>query len=134
MTKSTTKRRRRTYEQRTKATTEAARILARAVTQQIEYMTTPEGDRVRVWRPEELQRFTNADIAKGLSYRRAVEHIELLDFIPPTGIKYALTKGWISKDRRAEFYWVTQKGADELNLPRKVGGITIRFLKPAKVA
>lgn len=119
---------RRTYEQRTRANTVGARMLAEAFTRKIEF-TEVGGDLVRQWRADELQAYKNSDIGSAISRRRAFEHNELLADIPPTAIKYAVTKGWLVLT--GGLYWVTEKAAAELKLPRKGhDGLSIRFLKP----
>lgn len=121
----------RTYEQRTRMNTQGARLLAKAFVERPQFIADDAGNMVRQWRAEELQTFKNADIAAVLSGFRALETHELLEGIPPTAIKYAVTKGWLVMDRVAGFYWVTDKAAFDLKLPRKVGGLTIKFLKMA---
>lgn len=122
--------RRKSYEVRSRSNTPAAKALAEAFCRKIEYQVGPDGERLRVWRPDELQTYKNDDIASAIARRRAFEYAELLEEIPPTAIKYALTKGWL---RLIDgLYWVTEKGAAELKLPRRTfDGVTIRFLKAA---
>lgn len=120
--------RRRSYDERSRSNTEAAKILANAFCREIEFTTNEQGDRVRVWRADELQTFKHDDIANAIRRRRALEQVELLEEIPPTAIKYAVTKRWLIQS--GGLYFVTDRAAAELSLPRKDGnGATIRFAK-----
>lgn len=117
---------RRSYEVRTRANTAAASILAKAFNPDAKFAA----DGARVWAPEDMQRYKLEDIALALRGKRAVEFEELVEDVPPSAVKYAVTKGWLVK-AAAGFYCVTEKAASELRLPRKADGLTIRFLKVA---
>jgi hypothetical protein len=52
----------------------------------------------------------------------------MLEFVPPTAIKYCVTKGWIVKAERGGFYHVTRKAAAELDLPRQHHGRNIQLM------
>lgn len=120
---------RHTYAQRTRANTEGARMLAEAFCRKVEYVVDDAGRSVRKWFPDQLQTYKNDDIARAVSRRRAIEYTDLVDDIPPTAVKYAVTKGWLVL--AGGLYWVTAKAAIELKLPPKTAdGLTIRFLKP----
>lgn len=121
---------RRSYDQRSRSNTPAAKILAEAVCRKIEYSVDRNGDRVRTWRKDELQTYKNDDIARAVSRRRALEYSDLLEDIPPTAVKYALTKQWLVLS--GGFYFVTEKAAAELKLPKRTfDGMTIRFARAA---
>lgn len=124
----TQRRKRRSYEDRTRSNTPAARMLAEAFTRKIEFTPGPDGEFIRVWRPDELQTYKNDDIARAISRRRAFEFHELVGDIPPTAVKYAVTKGWLVQLQG--LYWVTEKAAAEFKLPATTAdGVRIRFLK-----
>ena len=121
---------RRSYETRSRSNTQAAKVLAEAFCRKVEFTATEEGDLVRQWRKDELQTFKHEDIAGALRGKRAFEHNELLAEIPPTAIKYAVTKSYLVQ--AAGLYFVTEKAAAEFQLPRKAGnGLTIKFAKLA---
>lgn len=118
----------RSYDARTGRNTAGAAIIAKAFVERPVFLETAEGCMVREWKPEEMQSYSNADIAEAIGGRRAVERDEMLGTIPMSAVKYCVTKGWLWMDRMG-LYWVTEKAATELKLPRKSAGATIRFLK-----
>jgi hypothetical protein len=124
----TVAKRRTTWAQRTGHATKAAGILARAVNERPEFVEDDDGHRVRVWKEEELKRYTNDDIKTALRLRRAAEREDLLEFIPERAIGYCVTKGWLFRDVTSGIFWVTRKAAAELDLPRKHQGRVIQFL------
>jgi len=63
-----------------------------------------------------------ADIASCLVNRVAVEPNEMLGTVPPSAIKYAVTKGWLLPNDDKTLYRVTLKGAIELDLPLRFKG------------
>jgi hypothetical protein len=123
--------RRKTYAQRTRADTRAAAILAAAVSRPVVIEEDVNGFVAREWRAEELQTYKQADIVAALSGQRFFDEEELLQTIPPSAIRYSVSKGWLLKGAIAGTYWVTEKGATELRLPRKVAGVTLKFAKAA---
>ena len=124
----TVARKRASYKLRTGMTTRAAKIAAKAITDQPVFIEDENGFRIRQWKPEEFQRYRNEQIVEALRLRAVVEPEELLEFVPPPAIKYCLTKGWLVKAERGGFYHVTRKAAADLKLPRKLHGRQIRFL------
>jgi hypothetical protein len=46
----------------------------------------------------------------------------VLDTIPPSAIKYCLTKKWLRPHGNNGFYFVTETAAFDLKLPRKFKG------------
>jgi hypothetical protein len=122
---------RRSYDARTGRDSRSASILAAAFCAKPEPRVYDlDGNWLRVWKKDELQRWTHDQVASALGGKRAFERVELNETIPPTAVKHALTKGWLWADA-SDLLWVTEAGATELKLPRKVGGVTIRFLKKA---
>ena len=116
------------YEHKSGMTSRAGRIAAKAVVEKPVFIEDDDGHLIRQWKPEELQRYSNDDIVKALRLRAAVEPEDMLEFVPPSAIKYCETKGWIEK-RPGGFFMVTRKAAAELELPRKTrDGRQIRFL------
>jgi len=74
------------------------------------------------------QSYTNDDMRRALSRRRAVELHEILEHVPPTAVGYMQTKRWIEKDPRGGFFHVTRKAWLDLGLPsRDREGRKIRF-------
>jgi hypothetical protein len=47
---------------------------------------------------------------------------ELLVCIPPSGVKYAVTKGWLIANPSNTLFRVTAQGAIDLKLPRTFRG------------
>jgi hypothetical protein len=115
-------RRRKSYEDRTKSNTRAAITLAKATFAKPESIEDEDGNVMRVWQKNELQTYTNDMIATALSNRVAVEYNEMLGVIPPTAVKYCVTKGWLVTNPGKTLYRVTLKGAVELNLPMRFRG------------
>lgn len=125
-------RRRTSYEQRTRSNTPAARAIAKAFCARPEVVEDADGFLVRQWKPEEMQTYTQDEVAGALKRKRAVEHNELLEVIPPSAIKYAVTKHWLKPAAVGTYYMVTDRAAADLALPRKTAeGWTIRFAKAA---
>ena len=122
---------RKTYSDRTGATGRGAKILAKAMTEKPEFAENANGDLVRVWKKEDLQRFTHDDIAAALLGLRVIEEDDMIERVPGTAVKYAVTNGWLMRDPKiASILWVTVKGAAALKLPATVRGRTIKFVKP----
>ncbi|HEV8030614.1 MAG TPA: hypothetical protein VGP42_06305 [Stellaceae bacterium] len=119
---------RQSYAVRSGMVTRAASIVAKAVVEAPVFVTDEDGHRMRQWKAEELQRYTTEDIKSALRLRRAVEKEEMLEFVPPSAIKYCQTKGWIVQAEGAPYFFVTRKAATELDLPRKHQGRAIQFL------
>lgn len=118
---------RNTYAQRTRQTGRAATILAKALIEKPETFEDADGNIIRVWKKEELQRFTHDQIAEAIRGVRVIEAEEMLGTVPMTAVKYCISKGWLRKDSVAAFMWVTKKAQQELNLPTTVRGQRIRF-------
>lgn len=116
------------YEARTGMHSKAAKICAKAQVEKVVFIEDNDGHQIRQWKPEELQRYSNDDIKLALRLSRAVEPEDMLQFVPPSAIKYCETKGWIVK-QPGGFFLVTRKAAAELELPRKMrDGRKILFL------
>lgn len=121
--------RRKTWAQRTGQGTRAAKIVAKAMNEKPEFYENAEGFTVRRWKKEDLQRFTNEDVAAWLRHNRAVDSDEAEYWVPPTAVKYAITKGWVRPSASSpKILLVTRKGALDLKLPPvKIGGATVKF-------
>lgn len=121
--------RRKSYEDRTGLSSRAARITLKAVN--AEFIYTEDGVLQRVWKPEEMQSYKNEDIRKWLLGNRVVEADTALQYVPPSAVKYAITKGWIRKDLQGRpFFWITKAAAIDLGLPKPVvSGVTCDFVK-----
>jgi hypothetical protein len=120
--KKTSARARKSYADRTGMTSRANVIMVAAVIVPVEKIEDENGNVMRVWKANEMQRFTNSDIASCLINRSAVEPNEMLGTIPPSGIKYAVTKGWLAPNASRTLYRVTMKGAIDLDLPLRFKG------------
>jgi hypothetical protein len=97
-------------------------ILAAALIVKPETFEDENGNTIRVWKSAEMSSYSNADIAGCLINRVAVEPNEMLGTVPPSVIKYAVTKGWLVPNSDRTLYRVTLKGAIELDLPLRFKG------------
>jgi hypothetical protein len=123
----TVAKKRSSWEQRSGTSSRAASILYRGFNEAVEFVEDEDGNAVRQW-PANMQSYTNEDMKRALSRRRAVERHELLEHVPPTAIGYMQTKGWIQRDPRGGFFYVTRKAWLDLGLPsHDRGGRKIRF-------
>lgn len=113
------------YEIRSGACSRPGKIAFKAFNESPVFEEDADGHMIRQWKPEELQRYTTEDIKNALRGMQVVEAEDMLEWVPPSAIKYSVTKGWLFRD--GPFYRVTRKAAAELSLPRSVGGRTIRF-------
>jgi hypothetical protein len=113
---------RKSYADRTGMSSRASVILAAAVILKPETYEDDNGNTIRVWKSSEMSSYSNADIASCLVNRVAVEANEMLGTIPPSAIKYAVTKGWLITDASKNLYRVTLKGAIDLDLPLRFKG------------
>lgn len=111
------KRARKSYEARTGMTKRASVHLVKGIFTKLETIEDDQGNVMRVWQPSEMQSYSNADIASCLRNRVAVEANEMLGTVPPSAIKYCVTKGWLVPNETKTFFRVSLKGAIELDLP-----------------
>jgi hypothetical protein len=123
-----TAKKRRSYAARSGMDLLAAKIAAKAMIEQPVFVEDADGHRIRQWKPEELQRYSNDEIKEALRLKRVVEPEDMLEFVPPSAIKYCVTKGWIVKAERGGYFHITRKAAADLELPRKHQGRTIQFM------
>jgi hypothetical protein len=94
------------------------------------YFEDRDGNMVRQWTKEENAGWRSFSIAPALRYSRVIEVAEMLREVPLATIKAAICQGWIKKAEAAPYYWVTTKGAKELELPKKDRmGRTLKFLE-----
>jgi len=117
-----TPRARKSYEDRTGMAKRANIILVKAIHTKPETIEDDEGNVMRVWKSSEMSSYSNADIASCLVNRVAVEANEMLGTVPPSAIKYCVTKGWLIPNARKTLYLITLKGAIDLDLPMKFRG------------
>jgi hypothetical protein len=124
---------RKSYEDRTGLNTRAAVHLAKGHFEKIQYTEDEDGNRIRLWKSSEMSSYSNSDIASCLINRVAVEPNEMLGTVPPSAIKYCVTKGWLVPNSDKTLYRVTLKGAIDLDLPLyfkgKFNGRKIPFAK-----
>jgi len=116
----------RTYADRTGMTGRSARILAKAVTEWPAFIEDADGHRIRQWKPDEMQSYSNDDIKSALRFNHVVEVEDLLETLPPSAVKYCATKGWLRLSAGG-WYEVTRKAAVDLDLPRQHRGRKVRF-------
>jgi hypothetical protein len=81
-----------------------------------------DGNLIREWQKHELHSSTNADLREALQNRVAVTDSKMLGIVPPSAIKYSVTKGWLRPHGKNGLYFVTQAGAIDLKLPRRFKG------------
>ena len=108
---------RKSYSDRTGMSSRASVILAAAVITKPEMFEDDNGNTIRVWKSSEMSSYSNADIASTLVNRVAIEPGEMLGTVPPSAIKYCVTKGWLVPNADKTLYRVTLKGAIDLDLP-----------------
>jgi len=121
--------RRTTWAQRTGHNTKSASLLFRAHNDAPQFIEDADGHRSRVWQAHELQSYAKNDIVTAVRFQRAVEREDLLEHIPPSAVKWAVTKGWLFESTTTKgVFWVTRKAAAELDLPRTHQGRKIQFL------
>jgi hypothetical protein len=95
----------------------ASITLAAAVVLKPETFEDNNGNTIRVWKSSEMSSYSNSDIASTLVNRVAVEANEMLGTVPPSAIKYCVTKGWLIPNADKTLYRITLKGAIDLDLP-----------------
>ena len=110
------------YAARTGMDKRSAKILVAAHIVKPETFEDDQGNVVRVWKSAEMSSYSNADIASTLVNRVAVEPGEMLGTVPPSAIKYCVTKGWLVPNASKTLYSVTLRGAVDLNLPLRFKG------------
>ena len=110
------------YAARTGMDKRSAKILVAAHIVKPETFEDDQGNVVRVWKSAEMSSYSNADIASTLRNRVAVEPNEMLGTVPPSAIKYCVTKGWLVPNASKTLYSVTLRGAVDLNLPLRFKG------------
>ena len=113
---------RKSYEARTGMDKRASTILVSAIFVKIAFSEDESGNRVRTWKSSEMSSYSNSDIASCLISRVAIEPNEMLGTVPPSAIKYAVTKGWLVPNACKTLYRVTLKGAIDLDLPLRFQG------------
>ena len=109
------------YAARTGMNARAAIHLAKGHFEKIEYTEDEDGNRIRVWKSSESSSYSNADLRTCLMNRVAVEANEMLGTVPPSAIKYCVTKGWLIP--AGQLYRVTIKAALDLDLPMRFKGL-----------
>ena len=118
--------RRKTWAQRTRANTAAAKKLAKAFNEKPVIEVREFGEEWRVWDRSHVA--TNDEVRKAIMRQRAIEECDLSLELPPSAIKDAVTRKWLL--RVGSLLMVTEKARDDLKLPRQTGsGMTIKFAK-----
>ena len=123
---------RKSYADRTGMSSRASIILAAAVILKPETHEDDNGNTIRVWKSSEMSSYSNADIASCLRNRVAIEANEMLGTVPPSAVKYSVTKGWLIPNESKTLYRITIRAAIELDLPMhfkgKLGNRKIPFV------
>jgi hypothetical protein len=122
LTASKKTRARKSYEDRTGMGKRSNIIMVKAIFTKPETTEDSEGNVLRTWKSSEMSSYSNADIASCLVNRVAVEANEMLGTVPPSAIKYCVTKGWLIPNAGKTLYLITLKGAIDLDLPMKFRG------------
>jgi len=117
--------RRKTWAQKTRSHTAAARTLAKAFNER-PIFEERDGETWRVW-PKNFQSYGADDVAQAIKRQRAIEESELSHELAPTAVKWAITKGWLV--RAGTLLMVTTKARDELKLPLRNDQGAIKFAK-----
>lgn len=113
---------RRSYEARTGMNTRAAIVLAKALTEKPETIEDDDGNVIRLWKSSESSSYTNANLRDCLRNRVAIEANEMLGTVPPSAIKYCVTKGYLLPNAGKTLFFITLKAAIELDLPLRFKG------------
>jgi hypothetical protein len=113
---------RKSYADRTGMSSRASVTLAAAVILKPETFEDADGNTIRVWKSSEMSSYSNADIASCLYNRVAIEPGEMLGTVPPSAIKYCVTKGWLIPNADKTLYRITLRAAFELDLPLRFKG------------
>lgn len=116
------RRARKSYEARTGMNSRANRIIVAAMAEKPAFHEDADGYIIREWKKDDLQRFTNEQIASCLRNTLAVTPAEMLGTVPPTAIKYCVTKGWLVANASGSILTVTLKAAIDLDLPLNYRG------------
>lgn len=110
------------YAARTGMDKRSAKILVAAHIVKPETFADEQGNVIRAWKSAEMSWSSNADVASTLRNRVAVEPDEMLGTVPPSAIKYCVTKGWLVPNESKTLYSVTLRGAVDLDLPLRFKG------------
>jgi hypothetical protein len=86
-----------------------------------EFFEDADGHVIRKWTAAESSSYSNADLRACLQNRVAVEAGEMLGTVPPSAIKYCVTKGWLLP-KGPDLYLVTRRAAVDLDLPLRFKG------------
>ena len=114
-------RRRKSYAARTGMDARSSKIIVNAMFgKQPEFSEDEDGNLIRKWLLSESSSYSNADLASCLRNRVAVEANEMLGTVPPSAIKYCVTKGWLIP--KGALFLVTRRAAIDLNLPLRFRG------------
>jgi hypothetical protein len=113
---------RKSYAERTRMHDRAGLILVSAIYTKPGVTEDSEGNLLRNWKASELQTYTQVQIVSCLVNRVAVEAAEMLGTIPPSAIKYCVSKGWLAPNPSNTLYRITLKAAIDLDLPMRFKG------------
>lgn len=114
---------RKSYAAKTGQTSRQATILAKAMFGEgPKFHEDENGFLIREWQKEDLLKWTFDELRDALANRVAVESGEVLGTVPPSAIKYCVTKLWLRAHGNAGLYFVTAKAARELDLPVRFRG------------
>ena len=114
---------RKSYAARTGMDARSAKVLVKAMFgEKPEFFEDEDGNLIRKWLPSESSSYSNENLRDCLRNRVVVEPNEMLGIVPPSAIKYCVTKGWLVPNASKTLYSVTLRGAIDLNLPLRFKG------------
>lgn len=107
-----------TYAQRTGQNSLSGKILASAFTAAPEYRIDSKGRKVRVF--TSVAPCSEQDVFNTLQWNRVVTEDECLEGVGQSVFQYMIKVGYLRKDTRADYYWVTKACAEKYNLSNKL--------------
>ena len=114
---------RKSYAARTRMDSRTSTIIVKALFgKKPEFFEDEDGNLIRKWLPSESSSYSNENLRDCLRNRVVVEPNEMLGTVPPSAIKYCVTKGWLVPNANKTLYSVTLRGAVDLNLPLRFKG------------
>jgi hypothetical protein len=113
---------RKTYADRTGMNSRASISLVKGLYEKVQTTEDDNGNVMRVWKSSEMSSYSNADIASCLRNRVAIEANEMLGTVPPSAVKYSVTKGCLIPNESKTLYRITIRAAIELGLPMHFKG------------
>jgi hypothetical protein len=79
------------------------------------------GVRRRIFKGDEWRHITNEDVRNMLIGQRVIDLDHALEYVTPSTVKWCERSGYLRRDDRGPYWWVTAKAAGEFNLPPVLG-------------